>query len=112
MLVLGLFNISEILQKITSALALNIESYLKLHMLMPLQRTKVQIRLPLIVCLKAHIPTFEVEIKGTLEITVELHLTMQMVVHLLVESSAQNDSIKAEREEALVDTIEDALCCT
>ena len=36
MLVLGLFNISEILQEIASALALNIESYLKLHMLMPL----------------------------------------------------------------------------
>ena len=36
MLVLGLFNISEILQKIARALGLNIESYLKLHMLMPL----------------------------------------------------------------------------
>ena len=69
-------------------------------------------RLPLIVYLKAHTPTFEVEIKGTLEITVELHLTMQMVVHLLVERSAQNDSIIGEREVALEDALEDALYCT
>ena len=69
-------------------------------------------RLPLIVYLKAHTPTFEVEIKGTLEITVELHLTVQMVVHFLVERSKQNDSIKGEREEALEDVLEDALCCT
>ena len=66
----------------------------------------------MIVYLKAHTPTFEVEIKGTLEITVALHLTVQMVVHLLVERSKQNDSIKGEREEALEDVLEDALCCT
>ena len=66
----------------------------------------------MIVYLKARTPTFEVEIKGTLEITVELHLTMQMVVHLLVERSAQNDSIIGEREEALEDALEDALYCT
>ena len=29
-------------------------------------------------------PTFEVEIKGTPEVTIELHLKMYIVVHLLV----------------------------
>ena len=34
---------------------------------------------------------FEVEIKGTLEVTIELHLKMRMVVHLLGHKGAQNE---------------------
>ena len=45
-------------------------------------------------------PTFEVEIKGVLEVTIELHSKMQMVVHLLVQKSSQNNSIKGDLEEA------------
>ena len=36
----------------------------------------------------------EVEIKGALEVTIELHLKMCMVVQLPGHRSAQNDSIK------------------
>ena len=46
-------------------------------------------------------PTFEVEIKGPIEVTTELHLKMYMVVHLLVQKSSQNNSIKGELEETL-----------
>ena len=37
---------------------------------------------------------FEVKIKGALEVTIELYLKMDMVVHVLGHKSAQNDSIK------------------
>ena len=39
-------------------------------------------------------PTFDVEIKGALEVTVEFHLKMYMVVHIFVQNNVQNDSIK------------------
>ena len=54
------------------------------------------------------IPTFEVEIKGALEITIELNLKKHMVVHLLVQKSSQNNSIKGEVEEALYGALEGA----
>ena len=37
-------------------------------------------------------PTFKVEIKGTIGVTIELHLKRHMVVHLLVQKSSQNNS--------------------
>ena len=37
-------------------------------------------------------PTFKVEIKGTIEVTTELHLKRHMVVDLLVQNSSQNNS--------------------
>ena len=46
-------------------------------------------------------PTFELEIKGALEVTIELHLKMQMVLHLLVQNSSQNNSTKGELEVVL-----------
>ena len=51
-------------------------------------------------------PTFEVEIKGASEVRIELHLKMYMVVHLLVQKSSQNNSIKGELEETLYVTLE------
>ena len=39
-------------------------------------------------------PTFEVEIKGELETTIDLDGKIQMVVHLLVQKSSKNNSIK------------------
>ena len=39
-------------------------------------------------------PTFEVDIKSVLEVTVEMHLKMHMVVCLLVQKNSQNNSIK------------------
>ena len=39
-------------------------------------------------------PKFEVETKGALEITTELHLKMHVVVCLSVQKSSQNNSIK------------------
>ena len=53
-------------------------------------------------------PTFEVEIKGGLEITIELRLKIHMVVHLLVQKSSQNNSIKGESEETLYVALEGA----
>ena len=53
-------------------------------------------------------PTFEVEIKGPLEVTIELHLKMHMVVHLLVQQSSQNNSMKRELGEALYVALEGA----
>ena len=52
--------------------------------------------------------TFEVEIKGPLEVTIELHLKMHMVVHLLVQQSSQNNSMKRELGEALYVALEGA----
>ena len=46
-------------------------------------------------------PTFEVEIKGVLEVTFEMRLKIHMVVHLLVQKNSQNNSIKGEFQEAL-----------
>ena len=40
--------------------------------------------------------TFEVEIKGVLEVTIEMHLKMHMVVSLLVHMNSQNNSIKGD----------------
>ena len=37
---------------------------------------------------------FEVEIKGVLVVAIKLHFKMDMVVHLLLHKTAQNDSIK------------------
>ena len=53
-------------------------------------------------------PTFEVEIKGALEITIELRLKTHMVVHLLVQKSSQNNSIKGEFEDTLYVALEGA----
>ena len=46
-------------------------------------------------------PTFQVEIKDALEVTIELHLKKHMVVRLLMQKCFQNISIKVELEEAL-----------
>ena len=43
-------------------------------------------------------PTFEVEIKGALEVTTKLHVKMHMMVYWLVQKSTQNDSIKGKLE--------------
>ena len=51
--------------------------------------------------------TFEVQIKGAFWATIELHLKMHMVVHLLVPKSAKNDSIKGELEGTLYVALED-----
>ena len=64
-------------------------------------------RVLLMVHLKKN-PTFEVEIKGALEITIELRLKIHMVVHLLVQKSSQNNSIKGEFEETLHVALEGA----
>ena len=53
-------------------------------------------------------PTFDIEIKGTLEVTIELHLKMHMVVHWLGQKSTRNNSIKYEREETLYVVLEGA----
>ena len=50
-------------------------------------------------------PTFEVKIKGAREVT---RLKMDKVVHLLVQKSSQNNSIKGELEEALYVALEGA----
>ena len=44
---------------------------------------------------------FEVEIEGALEVKIELHLYRYMLMYLLVQKCAQNDSIKGKLEEAL-----------
>ena len=41
-------------------------------------------------------PTFEVDIRGVLEVIIEMHLKMHMVVCLLVQKNSQNNSIKGE----------------
>ena len=53
-------------------------------------------------------PTFEVKVKGALEVTIELHLKVRIVVWLLVQKSSQNTSIKGELKEALCDSVEGA----
>ena len=40
--------------------------------------------------------TFQVKVKGVLQVTAELHLKMHMVVCLLVWKNSQNNSIKGE----------------
>ena len=52
--------------------------------------------------------TFAVEIKGALQVAIELHLKMQMVVYFLVEKCPQNDSVKSELEKALYAALEGA----
>ena len=54
------------------------------------------------------IPISEVEIKGVLDVTTELHLKIHMVVRLLVQMSSQNTSIKGELEEALYAAVKGA----
>ena len=46
-------------------------------------------------------PTFEVVIKGALDVTIESHLKMHVVVHFLAQKSAQNDSIKGKLVEII-----------
>ena len=53
-------------------------------------------------------PIFEVEIKGALEVTIEFHLKIYMVVRLLVQMSSQNNSIKGILEETLYVALEGA----
>ena len=53
-------------------------------------------------------PTFVVELKRALEVTIELHLRMHMVVPLLVWRSSQNSSIKGGLEEVLYVALESA----
>ena len=50
-------------------------------------------------------PTFEAEIKGALGVTIESHLKINLAVHLLVQKSSQNNSIKDEIWGS-------TLCCT
>ena len=45
--------------------------------------------------------TFEIEIKSALEATIELQLKIHIVMYLLKQNSAQNDSIYGEIEETL-----------
>ena len=61
----------------------------------------------LIAHLKKDTSTFEVEIKGALQVTTELHLKMYMVMRLLVQKSAQNDSLKDELDKALYVTLKE-----
>ena len=53
-------------------------------------------------------PTFNIEIKGALEVTIELHWKVHMIVDLLVQKRAQNDSTKGEFEDALYAALESA----
>ena len=50
----------------------------------------------------------DVEIKGTLEVTIELQLKIHMVVRLLVQKSSQNNLIKGILQEALYVALESA----
>ena len=52
--------------------------------------------------------TFEVKIKGALDVTTELHLTIHRVVQLLMQKSSQNNSIKGILEESLYHALESA----
>ena len=47
-------------------------------------------------------------VDGSLEVAIELHFKMHMVVRLLVQKSSKNNSIKAELEEAPYVVPEDA----
>ena len=51
-------------------------------------------------------PTFEVEIKGALELTIALHLKMHMVAYLSVQKMHKNDWIKSELEEVFYVALE------
>ena len=53
-------------------------------------------------------PAFEVETKGALEVIIDLHLKMHMVVHLFVQKNKQNNSIKVGLEEVLHVALEGA----
>ena len=53
-------------------------------------------------------PTFQFEVKGALQVTIELLLKMRVVMHLLKQKSAQNDSIKGELEKTFYGTLEEA----
>ena len=52
--------------------------------------------------------TFQVDVKGALQVIIELHLKMRVVMHLLKQKSAQNDSIKGELEKTFYNTLEGA----
>ena len=52
--------------------------------------------------------TFEVKIKGALDVTTELHLTIHRVVQLLMQKSSQNNSIKGILKESLYHALESA----
>ena len=52
--------------------------------------------------------TFEVEIKSALEVTMEFHLKMYMVLRLLAQKSSQNNPIKGELEKTLYVALEGA----
>ena len=84
------------------------KTHLTLHLMVHLiVHLSVPLRIPLKVHLKEHLQVylgdlyknaregvFEVKIKAAPEVTIELHLSMYMVVLLLVYKRAQNDSIK------------------
>ena len=72
--------------------------YLMVHIGMNMS---VQLMVLLMAHLKKDTSTFEVEIKGAVEVTIELHLKMYMVMRLLVQKSAQNYSLKDELDKAL-----------
>ena len=72
--------------------------YLMVHIGMNMS---VQLMVLLMAHLKKDTSTFEVEIKGAVEVTTELHLKMYMVMRLLVQKSAQNYSLKDELDKAL-----------
>ena len=67
--------------------------YLMVHIGMNMS---VQLMVLLMAHLKKDTSTFEVEIKGAVEVTIELHL-----MRLLVQKSAQNYSLKDELDKAL-----------
>ena len=72
--------------------------YLMVHIGMNMS---VQLMVLLMAHLKKDTSTFEVEIKGAVEVTIELHLKMYMVMRLLVQKSAQSYSLKDELDKAL-----------
>ena len=54
-------------------------------------------------------PIFDVEMKGTPEVTIEMHLDMHILLPWLVQKSSKNNSINSELEEALYVALEGAL---
>ena len=68
-------------------------------------QSRVHLRLSKIEGLSEGMPTFEVENKGALGVTIKLHLKMHIVMHFLVHKIDQSDLIKDELEG-------DTLCCT
>ena len=67
----------------------------------------VHLKVPLCIHLKSQ-QYLRLELSLHLEVTVELNLKMHMVVPLLVQKSAQNDSIEVGIEDVLFAALENA----